>query len=164
VVEAGEKGFPALGWSGLTHPGFATREQCSIADSCQQHVYPARCLFWPCERARSCTRTSVCLTNALLVTGIFLEASALCLACTFQPAPIVRQDNTTPPSLPSCRSLTSWARAGWQGGLDLLPAQDERWDWVWAIPGWLRAVSHNQPLTLPASQRLGAETPPALRK
>lgn len=65
------KGFPALGWSDLRRPGFATHEQRSIAASCQQHVLPARRLSWPCERARSRRCISVRSTNALLVTGIF---------------------------------------------------------------------------------------------
>lgn len=158
------KGFPALVWSGLNRPGFATHEQCSIAASCQQHVYPARRVSWPCERARSRRCISARSTNALLVTGIFLEASPLCLDHTFQPAPIVHRDNTTPPSLPSCELLTSPARAGWRDGLDLLPGLRWTTGWVGQSPGWLRAVSRNQPRMLPASQRLGTETPPAFRK
>lgn len=82
------------------------------------------------ECACSHTCISVCLTIALLVTGIFLEASPLCLDCTFQPAPIVHWDNTTPPSLPSCKLLRSSAEAGWPWPASI------RWGmgWVWAFP------------------------------
>lgn len=74
------------------------------------------------SRARSPTRIPVRSTNRLALTGIFPEASPVCLGRTFQPALNCSLRQCYSPSLPNCKSLTSLAQAGWQAGLDLLAA------------------------------------------
>lgn len=114
----------------------------ATAGCCQQRIYPF-VLSSPAS-ARALLHVFLCVQPTPSKSLEFFVKRGLCLDRTFQPALIVLWDNATPPSLPNCKALTSLALAGWQAGLDLLPAWDERWAGSGQSPGWLRAVSWKQ--------------------